>query len=547
MDRGVPEHPLGSRPGTIVPAGLNVGAGRADVRGMGGSRDGRPAAVLLGLVVALAVPMTVAPSSSAANVAYLVGLTLVVAAVWWGARQHVPGRRSWVLVALVATCWLAGDTVQRVLGAFGVPDDTVGAPDVFWLASYPLLAAAVVSMIRARGLPRSVVREIRLDVLVVAVGAAIAAYHLLVQPNVGSGEPMLFFLVGTLYPLGDVVVFGLALTLVMAPGRRGAATALFVGCLGLTLPLDFVIALLPTVAPHLDTSRLDGALLVVNGLLAAAAVHPGRAELTEPVPALAGHGMRRWRIVLLGTSLIGVTVASAFPGVGAQDVVPTVCAAVVVSLTVVVRFYRAVRDQEVAEAALAHQAHHDQLTGAANRLLLMDRLADTVGSAGAGRPSGTAAPAGRGTVLVFVDLDGFKAVNDRHGHPAGDAVLRCVAARLRGLVRAGDTVARVGGDEFVLLCHDVAASDAAALGERVVAAVREPVAVDGAADGPPVSVGASVGVLLVGPDVGPRLLLRGGPQAALHAADDLLRRVDTAMYEAKRSGGGVRTAEPVGS
>ncbi|WP_088289886.1 GGDEF domain-containing protein [Kineosporia sp. A_224] len=512
---------------------------------MGGSRDGRPAALLLGLVVALAVPMAVAPSSGVANAAYLVGLTLVVAAVWWGARQRVPGRRSWVLVALVATCWLAGDTVQRVLGAFGVPDDTVGLPDVFWLASYPLLAAAVVSMIRARGLPRSVVREIRLDVLVVAGGAAIAAYHLLVQPNLGTGQPILFFLVGTLYPLGDVVVFGLALTLVMAPGRRGAATALFVGCLGLTLPLDFVIALLPTVAPHLDTSRLDGALLVVNGLLAAAAVHPGRAELTEAVPGLAGHGMRRWRIVLLGTSLTGVTVASAFPGVGAQDVVPTVCAAVVVSLTVVVRFYRAVRDQEVAEAALAHQAHHDQLTGAANRLLLMDRLAGTVGSVD------RTAPDVSSTALVFVDLDGFKAVNDRHGHPAGDAVLRCVTTRLRGLVRAGDTVARVGGDEFVLLCHDVAGADAVALGERVVAAVREPFILDGVADGVaggvPVSVGASVGVLLVGPDAGPRLLVRGGPQAALQAADDLLRRVDTAMYEAKRSGGGVRTAEPVGS
>ena len=509
-------------------------------------RDGWPAAGLLAVVGLLALPTAVAPGSRTADLTYLAGLTLVVVAVWAGAlRSRGAGRRPWLVVAAAASCWLAGDVLQRILEAAGAPEVGVGPPDLLWLGSYPLLATAVVLVVRARGLPPAVAREVRLDVVVVTVGAAVTAYHLVVRPNLTAASSTLTLVVGTLYPLGDVLVFGLGLTLLMAPGRRGPATRLFVGCLGLTLPLDLLLAVLPTLAPHVDTARFDGALLVVNGMLGAAALHPDRDDLTAPVRVGPAHGMRRWRIVLLGTSLCGVTIAGALPGDGAADAVPTVAAAAVVSLTVVVRFYRAVRDQEVAEAALAHQAHHDQLTGAANRALLVDRLAGAVDACEA--------------VVVLVDLDGFKAVNDTHGHPAGDEVLRRVTERLRALVRTTDTVARVGGDEFVLLCHGVAEQDAEALGRRVVDAVREPVDLGGAL----VSVGASVGVLPVrahvaddGPDalrVRPRRSLDGPgaggdrPDDALRGADDLLRRVDTAMYEAKRTGGGVRAAATSGA
>ncbi len=125
---------------------------------------------------------------------------------------------------------------------------------------------------------------------------------------------------------------------------------------------------------------------------------------------------------------------------------------------------------------------------------------------------------------MFLDLDGFKADNDTLGHAAGDEVLKTIAARLVGLSRETDTVARVGGDEFVVLAHGVSPLEAAGLGGGVRAAVELPVPL------PPsvARIGASVGVLTA------LLGAAGDP-------DDLMRQADAAMYRAKRDGCGVHT------
>ncbi len=122
-----------------------------------------------------------------------------------------------------------------------------------------------------------------------------------------------------------------------------------------------------------------------------------------------------------------------------------------ISITIVARFYQVVQGRETAETALTYQAHHDQLTDAANRTLLMQRLTATLhpddddNDDDADDDPDVDEP-GPGLVLVFIDLDGFKTVNDTWGHPAGDEVLRVVTARLSALVRPTDTVARVGGE-----------------------------------------------------------------------------------------------------
>jgi diguanylate cyclase (GGDEF)-like protein len=469
----------------------------------------------------LAVPTALAPDSRTAASTYLVGLALIVAALWWGTmRLAAAGRGPWLLLSAAASCWLAGDILQRVMSFLDHPYEGVGPPDAFWLASYPLIIAAVAGMIRARGVPLDLLRGIRLDVIVVGAAASVGAWHLLIAPTIGEGGSALTTVVGALYPLGDVAIFALAVTLVLTPGHRGVASVLLISCLGLTLPLDF----LTTVAPAAG-SRLDAALLVVNALLGAAAVHPGRGELTAKASMAGPHAMHRWRVVLLGTSLCTVSVISAIPSSGSSNIAPSLAASIAVSVTVVVRFYRAVRERDAAEAALTYQAHHDQLTGAANRLLLMDRLSATVRSQGGHD---------QGLVLVFIDLDGFKKVNDTWGHPAGDEVLRAVAQRLVQLVRPSDTVARVGGDEFVMLCHGVGSEHAEALGHRIRAAVRRPIEVGPAH----VRISASVGVLTA------TATSLSPARDSLLAADDLLRRADWAMYEAKRGGGGVRTTQP---
>jgi len=136
------------------------------------------------------------------------------------------------------------------------------------------------------------------------------------------------------------------------------------------------------------------------------------------------------------------------------------------------------------------------------------------------------APAGRHDIgLLYVDLDHFKAVNDTYGHPVGDALLVAVAERLTAVVRPGDLIARMGGDEFTVILNG--ASDAApAIAERIVASLAEPFAIEGH----PILVGASVGVAATPP--------------ASVTPQDLLDAADRALYRAKQSGRGCWRFEP---
>ena len=472
----------------------------------------------------LAVPTVLSPGGVAAALSYLTGLGLIVAALWWGALQLPRAVRGpWMLIAVAGTCWFAGDVVERGLSFLGRSEVDFGPPDVFWLASYPLLIAGVIGMIKARGIPATFIRDAGLDVTVVAAAAAVVASSLLITPVLDEGGPPLGIIVGSLYPLGDVAIFALAVTLMLTPGSRGVASLFLVLNLGLSLPLDLLQAVLPEIAPHLDGARFDGAQLVVNALLGAAAIHPSRHGLTRRADSRGLHFMNRWRVVLLGASLFSVSIVSAIPTSSPVDRVPALAASALVSVAVMIRFYRVVREREEAEVAQRYQADHDQLTGVANRFLLMSRLSAMLQSE---------AEAGGGLMLASVDLDGFKTVNDSWGHAAGDEVIRTVARRLSELVRATDTVARVGGDEFVVLCNGASPSRADELGQRICEVVGQAIDI-GTAE---VAVGASVGVVTA------EATLLTSNREGLLLLEELLRRADSAMYEAKRGGGGVRMA-----
>lgn len=158
-----------------------------------------------------------------------------------------------------------------------------------------------------------------------------------------------------------------------------------------------------------------------------------------------------------------------------------------------------------AQVRLAHQVHHDSLTGLPNRLLFAQRL-------------GEAMRAGK-FVLIFVDIDDFKEVNDKFGHAAGDELLRAVGARLRGCVGVAGTLARIGGDEFAILIeneHD----PPEVVADQIRVALRDPFAVHGSA----VRVRASMG-----------LVHHGVGDVAL-TSDDLMRQADVSMYAGKQLG-----------
>ncbi len=156
---------------------------------------------------------------------------------------------------------------------------------------------------------------------------------------------------------------------------------------------------------------------------------------------------------------------------------------------------------------LAHQAFHDPLTGLANRALFYDRVSHALE---------LAHRQGRAVTVLFLDLDGFKEINDTLGHAEGDHLLRMIAARLRACARATDTVARLGGDEFAVLVEDSTAPHSA---DRLVDRIREQMAFPFTLAGREVQISASI----------------GSAGATGGGVDEVLRHADLAMYVAKRT------------
>jgi diguanylate cyclase (GGDEF)-like protein len=170
------------------------------------------------------------------------------------------------------------------------------------------------------------------------------------------------------------------------------------------------------------------------------------------------------------------------------------------------------------EERLQHRAFHDFLTNLPNRQLFMDRLGQALRRSGRRHNR---------VAVLFMDLDGFKVVNDSLGHQVGDLILTVVAQRLRSCLRPEDTLARFGGDEFVVLIEAVDdPAQAVRVAERITEELRRPFIMEGR----DLHVIASIGISL--------------GDARTHDADDLLREADTAMYRAKDDGGNFRVFSP---
>jgi diguanylate cyclase (GGDEF)-like protein/PAS domain S-box-containing protein len=177
-----------------------------------------------------------------------------------------------------------------------------------------------------------------------------------------------------------------------------------------------------------------------------------------------------------------------------------------------------ISERKQREADLSHQALHDPLTGLANRALLLERIREAM--SGRGRHA-------RPSHLFYLDLNGFKEVNDRFGHAAGDVVLTQLAHRIVALLRAGDTAARLGGDEFAVLCDDTEPRHAASIADRLRVVAAEPFLIEGTR----VCLSAAV----------------GSSPARVADPAELLREADRRMYETKRRTASAPVPEPRGA
>lgn len=239
----------------------------------------------------------------------------------------------------------------------------------------------------------------------------------------------------------------------------------------------------------------------------------------EFLTRLRGHGGHLPCPVVMITGQGDERVATQALQLGAQDYVVKST----INAATLVRSLRNAMDRHAEEAALLREARFDALTTLPNRRLLLDRLGQLLSDErpGAGRFG-----------LLFIDLDEFKPVNDRHGHRAGDRVLAESARRLRRSVRPGDMVARLGGDEFVALLEGVdRKEDVEQVAGRIIENIAAPVELSPQCS---VRIGASVGAVLAGPEV-------------FSTGDRALEAADAAMYRAKQAGRGrycVHTADP---
>ncbi len=176
-------------------------------------------------------------------------------------------------------------------------------------------------------------------------------------------------------------------------------------------------------------------------------------------------------------------------------------------LVLIRAIFRDMTERKLAEERLNHLAHYDSLTGLPNRLLFADRFTHALAQARRAKQL---------VGLLFLDLDGFKPVNDSLGHDVGDLLLKAAAQRLAGSVRASDTVARLGGDEFTVILHDLnAVVGAAVVAQKILRAFAQPFVLQGRE----VSITASIGVTVYPLDG--------------ETIDGLLKKADTAMYRAK--------------
>jgi two-component system cell cycle response regulator len=451
------------------------------------------------------------------NVVYLVPHMLaVVFAVWAARRTHGVYRRLWTMLACAIPLWLVGESIVSfnhvVLDA---EPPFPGAADAFFLTFYVALIATFLVALRPALMVRSWKAVLDASVLAVAVG--FIGWVTLVAPQL-SQSASLAAVVGVAYPMLDVAMLTIVVSLTLASFRRPPLSLLLlIGAIAAGALTDVALTYvsLHTTSPELSWLKIGWeAEALLLALSAVAAVRAAEGSRRPDTPDLRDRGLA---IVLAG---VAATLAVVLVDALYSDFsLATGIVALYLVGAIALRLQLTSREREQIaielEASLVEQqriSDTDELTGLRNRRYADRQLADRTRTGHNGLQAETG--------VLILDLDHFKEVNDAHGHPGGDEVLRIASKRLTAAGRPGDVVARYGGEEFLVILHEVDRTHLSTTAERFRECIAETPFEIG--EEHPVIVTASV----------------GGASMPADAATltELLRIADRALYTAKSMG-----------
>ncbi|MFR9751298.1 diguanylate cyclase domain-containing protein [Nocardia sp. 004] len=456
------------------------------------------AAFLGGSVVAITAHLMInSRLVSFTTMVIVIGATITTIAI--GLHTHRPAHPlPWYLLSASAVVFTIGVALRDTPGHWIHPLD-----DAVTLLGYFGVGLAALIWLRPREVRGNY--ALLLDSALIGLGALLAAWTFLISPILQSPPAGVNVLLAAAYPVLDALL----LTLVahsMTTSTR-SEIALWLLHAGLISVLLGALGYSLTAA---GTATLGGKVLLAPLLLAfatvgVAALHPTMAALGTPRRIHPHHSRQRASLIA-----IALIVASLVPVVGSRlDLLDRVVVSSLFALLLIgmlVRSEHAIVRSIRSERRAKYQAEHDTLTGLLNRAALLRAL----------RQRREQWP-GRPICLLFIDLDGFKRVNDSYGHAVGDELIATAADRIRRVVRGEDVVSRYGGDEFVVL-SPLSVPEAAVLAERLIGAFVRPFGLSAGE----IPITASIGVAGIGPC---------GSETDVH---HLLRHADAAMYHAKQ-------------
>ena len=443
------------------------------------------------------------------DVASLLGVVFATGCAAWAAwSAHGRMRHGWLAMTAGLLGWAVGEVIW---GYYEVALRYEQAPypswaDAFYLL-FPVGAGAAVVLLSPGSSGRSRIRVI-LDGLIVAASLFLVSWVSVIQSVFDAGgESRLALAVSLAYPVADVVIITIAWASVTV-AYRPSMGMLIVGLI-IVAGTDSVFSALTAVNDYYTGNLIDLGWIAGCGILGLAALRsigePPREQRPGANPSQALLFLPYLPLLLAS----GVAMAQILPRVQSFPLAATVLLLVI---AVLARQFVAMAEHQRLLSDVGRLAFTDRLTGLANRALFLDRLEQAIARQQSEPLTLT---------VLCLDLDGFKAVNDQLGHPAGDELLIRVAGRLSASVRSTDTVARLGGDEFAILIEGPV-EDTVAAADRIFDAFAEPIVVDGVS-------------LPMRPSLGLTLATADMPQTSVTS---LIRQADLAMYAAKRDGGG---------